>query len=259
MTAVDKTVTQTIGPVLSDMCELVYLSDCDYLLISGRPSMMPAVRNVVLSKLPVTVDRIIPMHQYKVGTWYPFRNNHGYLADPKTTAAVGAMVCALSEGHLERFTLLSRNIQMQSTINHIGMMEDTGHIKDANLYFSQLDLDTALSAKSADLSSRFKFSGPMFIGFRQLGVERWPSTPLFRIEFRDPDRARYLALPLTITIGLIPQDEDRTFKVFDVQDIEDAEGNSRPISEVQFSLQTLSDWNGHWKDTGVFKVPMHLR
>lgn len=259
MTAVDKTVTQTIGPVLSDMCELVYLSDCDFLLISGRPSMMPAVRNVVMSKMPVTVDRIIPMHRYKVGAWYPFRNNHGYLADPKTTAAVGAMVCALSEGHLERFTLLSRNIHMQSTINYIGMMEDTGHIKNAHVYFSQLDLDTALSAKSADLSSSFKFSGPMFIGFRQLGVERWPSTPLFRIEFKDPDRARTLALPLTITIGLIPQDEDRTFKVFDVQDIEDAEGNARPLSEVQFSLQTLPDRNGHWKDTGVFKVPMHLR
>ncbi len=259
MQAVDKTVAQTIGPVLADMCELVYLSECDYLLISGRPSMMPAVRNAVMAKMPVTVDRIIPMNQYRVGTWYPFRNNHGYLADPKTTAAVGAMVCALSEGHLERFTLLSRNIHMQSTINFIGMMEDTGHIKNTNLYFSQLNLDDALSKKSADLSSQFKFSGPMFVGFRQLGVERWPATPLFRLDFKDPDRARYLALPLTITLGLIPRDEDRTFKVFDVQDIEDAEGNSRPVSEVQFSLQTLPDRNGHWKDTGVFKVPMHLR
>ena len=37
MLAVDATVTQTIGPVLADMCELVYLSNCDYLLISGRP------------------------------------------------------------------------------------------------------------------------------------------------------------------------------------------------------------------------------
>ncbi len=259
MEAVDKTVTRTIGPVLADMCELVYLSDCDYLLISGRPSMMPAVRNTILSKLPVTVDKIIPMNRYKVGTWYPFRNNHGFLSDPKTTAAVGAMVCALSEGHLERFTLLSRNIQMQSTINYIGMMEDTGHIKNSHLYFSQLDLDTALSARKPELSSHFSFSGPMFIGFRQLGVERWPATHLFRIEFKNPDRARYLALPLTITIGLIPPDEDRTFKVFDVQDIEDAEGNPRPVSEVQFSLQTLPDRNGHWKDTGVFKVPMHLR
>ncbi len=259
MEAVDKTVSQTIGPVLADMCELVYLSDCDYLLISGRPSLMPAVRNTVLAKLPVTVDKIIPMNRYKIGAWYPFRNNQGFLADPKTTAAVGAMVCALSEGHLERFTLLSRNLHMQSTINYIGMMEDTGHIKNSHLYFSQVDLDTALSAKSANLSSQFSFSGPMFIGFRQLGVERWPATHLFRIEFNDPDRARHLALPLTITIGLIPREEDRTFRVFEVQDIEDAEGNSRPVSEVRFSLQTLPDRNGHWQDTGVFKVPMHLR
>lgn len=259
MLAVDATVTQTIGPVLADMCELVYLSNCDYLLISGRPCMMPAVRNAVIAKMPVPVDRIIPMNQYKVGTWYPFRNNLGYLADPKTTAAVGAMVCALSEGHLERFTLLSRNIHLRSTINFLGMMEDTGHIKNSNLYFNQLDLDGELSKKSADLSSQFKFSGPMFVGFRQLGVERWPATPLFRLDFKDPDRARFLALPLTITLGLIPRDEDRTFKVFDVQDIVDAEGNSRPVSEVQFSLQTLPDRNGHWKDTGVFKVPMHLK
>ncbi len=258
MRAVDKTVGQTIGPVLSDMCELIHLYSCDFLLISGRPSVMPAVRNKVLSKMPVNVNKIIAMGQYKVGDWYPFRSNFGYLEDPKTTAAVGAMVCALSEGYLQRFTLLSRKIALKSTVNFIGILEDTGHIKDSNLFFSNIDLDSELQGTSSELVASFKFSGPMFVGFRQLSVERWPATPLFKVEFKDPENARHLALPLKLTLGLLPRDEDRAFKVFDIQDIEDAEGNARPLRDVRFSLQTTTNSQGHWTDTGVFKISSHM-
>jgi len=259
LNAVDNAVSQTIGPVLSDMCELIHLYNCDYLLISGRPSMMPAVRNTVLSKVPVSVDRVIPMSQYKVGDWYPFRNHFGYLEDPKTTAAVGAMVCALSEGHLQRFTLLSRNIELKSTVNFIGLLEDTGHVKDSNLYFRNINLDTASEGKSGSIDVSFKFTGPIYIGFRQLDVERWPATPLYKVEFRDPHQVRDMALPLTLTLGLIPPDEDSTFKVFDIQDIEDAEGNPRPTRDVKFTLQTTTDSQGHWTDTGAFTIVSELR
>ena len=138
-------------------------------------------------------------------------------------------------------------------------MEDTGHIKTATCTSTSWTWTGNFPKNPQTCPASSSSVAPCLSASRQLGVERWPATPLFRLDFKDPDRARFLALPRTITLGLIPRDEDRTFKVFDVQDIVDAEGNSRPVSEVQFSLQTLPDRNGHWKDTGVFKVPMHLK
>jgi len=56
-----------------------------------------------------SADRIVSLHTYRVGDWYPFRSVGGRLTDPKTTAAVGAMVCALSEGQLYNSTCAAAN------------------------------------------------------------------------------------------------------------------------------------------------------
>jgi len=256
---VDNTVHRTIGSLISDMCELVHLYSCDYLLLSGRPSMMPGVQQAVYAKIPLPLDRVITMHDYKVGTWYPFRDSHGYLSDPKTTASVGALICSLSMWYLIGFHLLSCDMEMRSTANFIGLMEDTGQIKDKNLYFRNLNLDQALSdfrdaPNQYHLSTSFKFNGPMFIGFRQLGVERWRGAPLFRVDFDDPARASRYALPLEVTIGLIPPEEDRYSKVFDVQMVVDADGQVLRNGTVRFRLQTMVNDEGHWMDTGALLV-----
>ena len=83
--------------VIESLCEIVYLHDCDMLLLTGRPSRLPGVQALVRALLPLPPDRIIGMHGYKTGTWYPF-NRQGRIDDPKTTAAVGAMLCVLGQG-----------------------------------------------------------------------------------------------------------------------------------------------------------------
>jgi hypothetical protein len=62
MLALDTTVRRILGQVLSDLCEVAYLYDCDYLLISGRPCRLPAVRAAILAKLPAPPDRIVSLH-----------------------------------------------------------------------------------------------------------------------------------------------------------------------------------------------------
>jgi len=249
MLALDTTVRRILGQVLSDLCEVVHLYDCDYLLISGRPCRLPAVRAAILAKLPAPPDRIVSLHAYRVGDWYPFRAVSGRLTDPKTTAAVGAMVCALSEGQLYKFNLRSRELGMKSTARFVGVLEQTGRLKSENILFSNLELE---DRKTRLPEATFDFYAPVFLGFRQLGVERWPATPLYRVTFAHPQDARTKALPLKVTLERSTDESvDLDFKVIAVAD---AGGNQQPNGVVLLKLQTLKDESGYWLDTGVFSI-----
>ena len=46
--------------------------------------------------LPLPPERVISLHEYRVGAWYPFRDARLRVEDPKTTVAVGAMIAALA-------------------------------------------------------------------------------------------------------------------------------------------------------------------
>ncbi len=249
MLALDTTARRILGQVLSDLCEVVHLYDCDYLLISGRPCRLTAVRAAILAKLPAPPDRIVRLHAYRVGDWYPFRSVSGRLTDPKTTAAVGAMVCALSEGQLYKFNLRSRELGMKSTARFVGVLEQTGRLKRENELFANLELE---DRKSRLPEATFDFYAPVFLGFRQLNVERWPATPLYRITFAHPRDASTKSLPLKVTLERSTDENvDLDFKVIAVAD---ADGNQQPNGVVLLKLQTLKDEYGYWLDTGIFSI-----
>lgn len=249
MLALDTTVRRILGQVLSDLCEVAYLYDCDYLLISGRPCRLPAVQAAILAKLPVSPDRIVSLHTYRIGDWYPFRSVGGRLTDPKTTAAVGAMVCALSEGQLYRFNLRSRELGMKSTARFIGVLQQTGRLKQEDVLFANLELE---DPKMRLPEATFDFYAPVFLGFRQLNVERWPASPLYRIAFAHPQDARTKTLPLKVTLERSTEENvDLDFKIIAVAD---ADGNQQPTGVVLLKLQTLKDEYGYWLDTGIFSI-----
>lgn len=247
MSAIDMTVNRVIGQVLGDLCEIIHLYDCDYLLLSGRPSRMPAIKSSILAKMPVMADRIHTMHRYRVGNWYPFRDAFGRIADPKTTAAMGAMVCALSEGQLEKFHLRSKNMVMKSTARFIGEMESSGQIKKSQVFFANMDLDDRQHALP---THTFDFYARTHIGFRQLEVERWPATALYRLDFADPNDARTRDLPFKLTIERATEDDEEDFRLTEATD---AEG--RPVPKPVLRLQTLKNADGYWVDTGIFDTP----
>jgi hypothetical protein len=96
------------------------------------------------------------------------------------------------------------------------------------------------------------FYAPVFLGFRQLAVERWPATPLYRMTFAHPRDARSKALPLKVTLERsTDENADLDFKVSAVAD---ADGNPQPTGVVLLKLQTLKDEYGYWLDTGIFSI-----
>ena len=255
--AMDGLVRGTLGPILSDLCEATHAYDCDVLLLSGRPSRLRAVTDIVLAKLPVAAHRIVHMQGYPAGGWYPFRDAHARIEDPKTTAAVGAMVAALAEGSLSGFLLRASRLGMKSTARFIGRLETSGQLLKRNEYLREVNLD---ADTSAPLEVEIPFEAPCMLGFRQLPIERWPATPLYALEFGNADDVRNLALPLTVRLARGyaepgSPDAEASKEQFKPTSIRDAEGQERHPTTVRMRLQTMRDESGYWRDTGALGVP----
>lgn len=268
---VDAVVQIVLGPTIADLCEVIYTFDCDWLLLSGRPSRLRAVGDMVLAKLPVPPHRIVGLHRYAAGAWYPFRDNAGRIKDPKTTAAVGAMLCAMAEGRLEGFLMQASALGMKSTARFLGKMDLAGQILTKNVCLNDPDRDLPASAPDGEppeIKFDLEFNAPMFLGFRQLPIERWPASRLYLLEFGNPDNVPRLNLPLTLTIQRadnIPEsagsstasgpDSEEFREEFRIVQILDAEGDRQIETLVTMRLQTELSELGYWRDTGALLVP----
>lgn len=254
---VEPVVSAVLGPVLADLCEVVWTYDCDVLLLSGRPSRLRVVGDMVLAKAPVAPHRIVGMHRYRVGEKYPFRDAANRIDDPKTTAAVGAALCVQAEGRLRNFMLRTGRLSMRSTARYIGKMDNNGQIREENVVLRNLDLD---GPPAQDVSFKIAFQTVTQLGFRQLPIARWTATPLYVMEFANPDDAHRMDLPLTVTVARREIDPDAPEaemqrETFSVDEITDASGATQRNGDVRLRLQTLDDGDGYWRDTGRLAIP----
>ena len=261
---VNNAVRVVLGDPLADLCEAVHSLDCDWLLLSGRPSRLRAVREIVLARLPVPVHRIVQMHSYEVGEWYPFRSASGRISDPKTTAAVGAMLATLSEGRLQGFFLQSSRLNMRSTARYLGELNDNRLLPERVL-IEQLDLDSSKAQR--EVLKSFRFQKPTFLGFKQLPLRRWPATPLYFLTWTNPDAIPTYRLPLMVTLKReqIDREEKEDTDVerrrlrelrredFVIERVEDATRDELPASVLSFRLQTMTA-ERYWRDTGSLTV-----
>ena len=257
--AIDRTIRNTLGQILANLCEVIHAYNCDLLLLTGRPSKWHAIISSFFAKLPVPADRIIPMRDFRVGSWYPFAVNRGEITDPKTTVVVGAILCALSEGHLEGFSFDTGSLFLKSTARFIGAMDAGGQIRQAQVWF-EADTD---NPSGGELHKAIQFSGPIPIGFRQIEAERWTTTRFYMMDFAAP-AARNNArnrLPYTVKLAFTvadladaPNAASRDEGELAVNEIEAVDGTPVNPRDLEIRLQTLPADEGYWLDTGVFNI-----
>jgi len=237
---------------LRALCEIIHLFDCDLLLLTGRPSQLPGIEAVVRSLLPLPPDRIIKLSRYKVGGWYPF-NRQGMIADPKTTAAVGAMLCMLGQGRLTNFFLHSNRFIPYSTIRNIGLMDKDHIIKDEDLYYTDVDLDDEDYELHQD--TMLEVRGLMQLGYRQLNVERWAGSPLYTMDFADDQVRRRVQTQDELLLRVSLRRDKRGSEGFKVDRVETATGRSCNPNDVSLRFNTLTSAalgeNSYWLDHGI--------
>ena len=255
---IDRTVRSVMQEMLQALGEIVARYRCDVLILSGRTSRLPAVRALIEESAALPTHRILPLHLFRVGQWYPFRDFRATVGDPKTTAAVGAMICLLGNGQLQNFNFRSNELRPRSTARYFGKLDQSNRLLKADEFYTDLDLDNL----DYDLPEQpFEFRGPMPLGFRQLPVDRWPASRLYAIEYKTPDDARALnpLTPLKVTLERAGKKsfDRRTGEAFmdnpelRIKRVEDREGRAVPKDRMRLRLQTISQQQGYWLDTGI--------
>lgn len=260
--------SQTIGQVINEnlqaLTTVVAAHDCDYLLLTGRPSQLPAVRDAVLASMSVPAHRVVFMHEYNVGAWYPFVSVGGLIGDPKTTVAAGALICALAEdSHLTNFSLQHGAFSLASTANVIGLLDPGGALTPGTELFRR-DKEGHFER----VNDEFTYSQPVLIGFRQIDRRDWPATPLFRLHVPHDgmEESMRRSLPWKISLErreLTPLEErrgeqpDERFKVGSVVDRNGTE-MTQAKRRLRLQLQTMLDEDGFWTDTGRLNIPFDL-
>jgi hypothetical protein len=254
--ALERTVRSVLQPMLEVLAEIVWRYRTDVVLVSGRPSRLPAIHDCLGEALPMYSGRIIPLHHFHVGHWYPFRDFQARIDDPKTTAAVGAMVSALAEGGIEGFNLRGDRMRsLKSTARYIGKLDGSGRIPAEDTYYAELDLDDP-DLELPDKS--FDFRGVMALGFRQFPNAWWPATRLYTLDYvSDQERARLNAMtPISVRLARRRQRQGEKLS----EDLFVAEARTSPDSgakqvrnALELKLQTLRDSEGYWLDTGILR------
>lgn len=235
-----------ICKALQALSEIIYSYRPDVLLLTGRPSRLPGVVAYMRSLQALPVSRIISMHQYRAGAWYPFHRN-GRVDDPKSTAAVGAMICLLSKDlRLPNFFFRSAAFKPYSTVRYLGLLDNNNAIQADSVFYSDIRLD---DSEYQLPDQAFDVRGSMRLGFRQLAVDRWPASPLYTLTIDDRAvREKLSSSGLVLKVTL--RRSDRLLREsFEIANVEGASKN-----KLSLKLNTMADAGfgdtQYWLDSG---------
>ena len=237
--------------VFENISEVISHLNVDCILLTGRTTKNDKIKDLLKNVCAISPNRFIAISDYHTGSWYPFRGARNTVGDPKSSVAVGAMLIALTGSQrVSGLYISSDRFSMKQVDHYIGRLSNAGQVKAEDLYFFP-----EMEENKCEIS----MMTDTFIGSRQLNVDRWTATPLYKLYFVKTNEGR---LPFKVTLekratANISRDEslaDNAIKEpIVVTGAFDADGRNRK-SNVAFSLQTLGNTEEYWLDTGAFNI-----
>ncbi len=265
-----------IDKVLTALCEVLSHYHCDLLLLTGRSSQLPGIQVIIRRNLPLPPGRILALHGYQTGTWYPFHKN-GRIDDPKSTASVGAMLSQLCANHsIPNFHFRTSALKPYSTIRHIGIIDMDNLIHNSDVVYrhiesedGQIKLPVITTATGETTTQSIVMRGDLRLGYRQLDAERWSASPLYTLRFSEDGRKKfssatsmdpgspYLKVRLAIAKGKQARKLGLISDRLVIDDVSSNTDKSFSKRDLELELNTMPDTglidSRHWLDSGSVK------
>jgi len=248
---------RTLGPVLSQFCDVIGQFAPDLLIIGGRPASLPQVRQLLEEQLPVAPAQMVFLHEQKLGDWFPFAPE-GRVGDSKTCSVVGAalMFVARYSGQdmNARLVLRGEEREEEAACNVLGILNE-----------HRLELEQPRLFQGDELVSRATScnTGKLLVGCRRIDDPRATSKPVYKVEI-DAGLAEMLKandvennIEFEIKMSRKSPTSDVLAKIESMKGVVKvrAGGKVREYKDnphvVGLRLQTMLE-NEYWLDSGMF-------
>jgi len=262
---VSKIVEITFDTLVGKISTILSYYGCDIVLLSGRPTSLKPLSDLFLKYYAVSPNRLVTLNNYRIGTWYPFQNGKGYFSDAKSIVAVGAMIgnYASARGGLEGFSL--------------DLSELIREMKPTTEYFAKSEKDKSFITPDMNNSAIELSQLPVRFWTRQLDSPSYPTRPFYMLDFNDDkiqermkerldldvsdrkaindavvgelERLRTLS-PFKFIITRETYLEDK--EMLKIESVEDRNQNELPVGYFTLQIQSMSESNNYWLDSGEF-------
>ena len=264
LTEVAAIIRRVLAPVMTNAVRTIRALDCDVVLLSGWLSRLPVLKEALLEGMPIRPDRIIAMHEYRMGEGFPGRSALGNVDDPKTLPAVGALLACSAPMRIGGLAITRRELPDAAAIL-IGPIGPDGLIAGDAIIFDSARSDGGGRAAAPSQQSTVAVQPPMILGIRRSPLPNWPALPMYALALEDILTEEAPRMPARVTLEWKPDRDGSALHPHNppgVQNIirpwivraTDADGIELAASEISLRLQTLPSSAGHWLDTGVFEI-----
>lgn len=131
---INRIISEKFSTIFNDSALYVASYDVDMVIFSGKTSELPHVRDMARFHLPLDEGRIIFAREFQPGDWYPFTNEHHFIADAKTVTVVGsALYYALSSGYIANWHITSTPDNVSAKRSEWGVLDVMKKNKDTIL------------------------------------------------------------------------------------------------------------------------------
>jgi Virulence factor SrfB len=245
-------VKQVLLPVINSLAKYVCAFDVDLVTLSGKPSELPQVRELLEELLPIECHRIIQAKNFMAGDWYPMSSDNR-INDAKTVTAVGAALYqAVRNGKIDGWKI-NRSTQPPRTDN--GLFDNfwvdmpKKHSKSRTFFIpdseDKVEVEIMLQSEGTRIGRmRFKESKP-----EQVYRFRWTKQGI-------PKEGEVTRI-VKVTLQRFyenPSDEIEQLKLVKVESSGSGEHRDYEINvDVELQPCTLDD-KEFWLDSGNFQV-----
>jgi hypothetical protein len=253
-----RAVNDAMDDVFNIMSETLDHFDVDVLILSGRPARLPAVCELIADRFAVPPNRIVSLHRYRAGPWFPFRPENGRIADPKTAVVVGALLCNYAQRQLRGFYYDTDPIRMRSTARYIGVRTtNDGKMSNQSVWFTP----------GGAIDNTIEHMGSQIIVARQLPHDRWVTAPLYQLSIASNDVD--IKQPITIDVRRESDGGDTVDTSVRQAQAEASEASKEQLKIVsardatgknvmqwmKLSFRTMSsEESDYWLDTGKLRI-----
>ncbi|KGL51762.1 hypothetical protein HQ29_07210 [Porphyromonas canoris] len=269
---INSIVRRVFEPYLRKWSAVFNAYGCDIVLLSGRPTSLQEILNLMIRLYPVSPNRLISMNNYRVGSWYPGADSIGYFGDRKSMVAVGALISHLAEmGKLDVFKINSLYLKKQivPTADYLGFINAKSG-----------ELTNTFLAPDVNRATVHINSLPMHIGCKQLNIPGYPARLLYKLDFNEEyirenivkqrgeisaaemaeavEEAKHRIrrrMPLRLSIS---RDYRENKEHILVEAISNADKEEISARNLKLSPQSIIEDNNDWLDSGRFILRIGL-